>query len=234
MTSDYLNITEPPALRDLLLLQERGADTRIFRTSEGKSFHMKSYIFVKEKNKRIVEGCAWVGSNNISASALCRGHEWILRHDYEDPEDSTAAMEFRNIRREFSKIFNHPQSSPLSADFVETYTQQCENLETIPTLRFIDRELQPEIVIPNSSQEEALKALKSSRENGIKRGLVVLATGMGKTWLSALDSQQMEAKKLLFVAHRKEILLQAERTFSQILNRVSTGLYDGEIKQVQC
>ncbi|NOQ78426.1 MAG: NgoFVII family restriction endonuclease, partial [Gammaproteobacteria bacterium] len=83
LTSDYLSITNPDALRQLLLLQERGAKIKIFECTNSISFHMKSYIFVKTKEQNIVEGCAYIGSNNISRMALLNGHEWCLRHDYE-------------------------------------------------------------------------------------------------------------------------------------------------------
>ncbi len=74
-------------------------------------------------------------------------------------------------------------------------------------------------------QAEALQALKETREAGNRAGLVVMATGLGKTWLAAFDSRQFE--RVLFVAHREEILHQALRTFRRIRPNAELGLYMG-------
>jgi len=65
-------------------------------------------------------------------------------------------------------------------------------------------------------QQEALAALQATRQNGNAAGLVVLATGLGKTWLSAFDSNRPECRCILFVAHREELLRQARSTFRRI------------------
>ena len=236
LTSDYLSITNPDALRQLLLLQERGAKTKVFECVDNISFHMKSYIFVKTKENNIVEGCAYIGSNNISRMALTSGHEWCLRHDYEKPDNSIAAKEFINIRNEFLSIFNHSSSKELSNSWIDTY--QIRYLENKKIKLFAIGESPglddvPDDIVPNSVQVSALQALSSSRVHGFQRGLVVLATGMGKTYLSAFDVKQMEAKKVLFIAHREEILLQAERTFIQVIDNANTGLYNSRNKQIK-
>lgn len=84
LTSDYLDITSPVALRELMTLVERGAYIRIYESDTHQSFHMKSYIFVKtqQNSAEIAAGCAFIGSNNISRSALTTGLEWCFRHDY--------------------------------------------------------------------------------------------------------------------------------------------------------
>jgi superfamily II DNA or RNA helicase len=72
-----------------------------------------------------------------------------------------------------------------------------------------------------------LAALAASRQRGYRRGLVVLATGLGKTWLAAFDAVGMGARRILFVAHREEILTQAAATFVRILPRKRVGHYTG-------
>ena len=81
---------------------------------------------------------------------------------------------------------------------------------------------------PHGIQKEALEALEKSRAAGDRAGLVVLATGLGKTWLSAFDSEKF--KRVLFVAHREEILRQARATFRSIRPEASLGLYTGTEK----
>ncbi|MBJ6903702.1 DEAD/DEAH box helicase family protein, partial [Vibrio cholerae] len=72
-----------------------------------------------------------------------------------------------------------------------------------------------------------------TRAQGFSRGLVVLATGMGKTWLAAFDALQTQSTKVLFVAHREEILLQAEKTFCQLIPNAKTGLYNSVTQNTQ-
>ena len=78
ITSGYLHITEPKALRVLMILQEKGAQVKIYE-SGNTAFHMKSYIFVHREDRSSKDGVAYVGSSNISHSALNHGLEWNLR-----------------------------------------------------------------------------------------------------------------------------------------------------------
>lgn len=227
LTSDYLGITDPTALRELRILQDDGAQVRIFNCDPGQSFHMKSYIFVRAETGYRSEGCAYVGSNNISKAALTHGLEWCLRYD--------AAIdhpEFVHIREQFNQIFNHPQAEWLSDSWISDYIKRRKPL--LPALRVVaaaDDEPLPASVVPNEAQVEALQALVISREAGYQRGLVVMATGMGKTWLAAFDAVQARAERVLFVAHREEILIQAARTFVHLMPKKSVGYYNGQQKQ---
>ncbi|MEG3758681.1 DEAD/DEAH box helicase family protein [Pseudoalteromonas carrageenovora] len=231
LTSDYLDITHPKALRELMALVDRGADVRIYQTHSKQSFHMKSYIFVKTNDQsEITGGCAFIGSSNISASALTKGHEWNFRHDYTQPKTSQAAKQFLSIRTAFENIFNHKFVTHLSHEWINSYIAR-RKVQQFVAVNHTDTAEQVieknEAKIPRPAQVEALNALVQTRTEGFKRGLVVLATGMGKTWLSAFDVKQFKAKRVLFVAHREEILLQAQRTFSELLT-LSTGFYNGK------
>ena len=88
----------------------------------------------------------------------------------------------------------------------------------------------PEVPVPHGVQKEALLALADARKHGAGAGLVVLATGLGKTWLSAFDSQNPEYGRVLFVAHREEILGQALATFRKIRPAARLGYYNGREK----
>jgi hypothetical protein len=83
---------------------------------------------------------------------------------------------------------------------------------------------------PKAYQARALEALERTREEGNTAGLVVLATGVGKTWLSAFDSNRPPFRRVLFVAHREEILGQAWRTFRRIRPLATLGYYNGREK----
>lgn len=233
LTSDYLAITSPFALRRLMQLQERGAQCRVFECQDSNSFHMKSYIFVRMHHGEMAEGCAFIGSNNISRTALLDGHEWTLRHDYMPPANSPAAQDFAHIQVQFLAIFQHPYTQPLSRTWIDDYQIRHEQTKIHSRLIKViweDDGGTTDTPTPNSIQELALAALANTRKAGFKRGLVVLATGMGKTWLAAFDARQMHAKRVLFVAHREEILLQAEETFLRLNPHAHTGLYNGNQK----
>lgn len=231
LTSDYLDITDPVALRELIPLAERGADIRIHQSDNKQAFHMKSYIFVKTDIDKIVDGCAFIGSNNISKSALTDAHEWCFRHDYLPPKTSREALEFTYIRNAFAQIFEHPLVHELDNNWISEYLKRRKKMQFVSIEQGTSPTEKLEQATPNAIQIEALIALVNTRQVGFKRGLVVLATGMGKTWLAAFDVLQIKAKRILFVAHREEILLQAQRTFAQLMPEKSSGFYNGQQRQ---
>ena len=68
-----MDITDPEALRLLLLLQERGAEVRVYTTAQEGSFHLKAYLFARLEQQVLVAGTAFIGSSNISRQALQDG-----------------------------------------------------------------------------------------------------------------------------------------------------------------
>ena len=218
LTSDYLDVTDPEALRLLLLLQGQGGDVRVFETL-ATSFHLKAYVFAKTADGELIEGTAFIGSSNISRQALQDGLEWNYRVAY--PGDPG----FLEAQQRFAELFEHPRTVSLSDDWIERYERR-----RVPPPRPIapgsqEQDPPPE---PTSVQLDALEALSDSRDAGFRRGLVVLATGLGKTWLAAFDSTRMGARRILFVAHREEILNQAAQTFIRIRPKSRVGLYTGQ------
>ena len=139
---------------------------------------------------------------------------------------------FKEICRQFETIFQHKQSVELTHAWVEHYQTHYKepSQRTAAVVPGADEQEKP--ATPNDIQIEALAKLEESREAGNRRGLVVLATGMGKTWLSAFDSKQINTKRILFVAHREEILYQAEETFVRIHPTAKVGRYTGKRKEL--
>ncbi|WP_303903439.1 DUF3427 domain-containing protein [Thiohalomonas denitrificans] len=229
LTSDYLDVTDPQALRMLMLLGDEGAEVRVHEAGSG-SFHLKAYICVRTDGEETVYGTAFVGSSNISATALQDGLEWNYRiglpnADHPEPE------RFDEIRNAFVRLFNNPNARPLDHAWIEAYEQRRQSHPLPVAPGSDDPELPPPE--PTSVQQEALAALAETRRQRYARGLVVMATGLGKTYLAAFDSQQMNAGRVLFVAHREEILLQAENTFQRIRPRARVGRYTGTRKDDQ-
>ena len=223
LTSDYLDVTDPEALRLLLLLQDQGGEVRVYAT-KGSSFHLKAYVFARSAAGKLIEGTAFIGSSNISRQALQDGLEWNYRVAY--PGDTG----FLEAQQRFGELFAHPRTVPLSDRWIEDY-----ELRRVPPPKAIapgSQEQDPPPK-PTSVQVEAMDALAATRDAGFRRGLVVLATGLGKTWLAAFDSTRMGARRVLFVAHREEILSQAAQTFIRIRPTSRVGLYTGQSHDAQ-
>lgn len=230
LTSDYLDVTDPQALRQLMLLAERGADIRLFQADANSSFHLKAYIAMRRDGEKILEGRAFIGSSNISRSALTDGIEWNIGVRYQSRDDACMEECFKSIRSEFAELLAHDRVTPLDYAWIRRYEQR-RKIQRLPVAPGSN---DPELPVPepNKIQREALQALANSRQAGYRRGLVVLATGLGKTYLAAFDSARLTTQRLLFVAHREEILGQAEATFQRIHQHAKVGRYTGSRKEV--
>ena len=224
LTGDYLGATDPDALLRLLDLNGR-IECRVFQ-SDGKSgvgafagaFHPKAYVFHHSDGT----GAAFVGSSNLSASALTSGVEWNYR--VLESRDRAGWLE---IQRAFEALFSSPNTLPLTPEWIARY-RSLRPAATLVAPSEVEPEPPIEIPVPHSVQQEALAALEDCRAAGRKAGLVVLATGLGKTWLSAFDSQAF--KRILFVAHREEILSQAIATYRAIRPHDELGRFTGAEK----
>jgi len=218
LTGDYLDITDPDALAQLLDLGD-GIDLRVFEAGNT-SFHPKVYIFQQATG----HGTAYVGSSNLSRAALTHGIEWNYR-----VIPSSDGRGFSDVQHSFEDLFNHPKTCSVDLEWINAYRQRRRPVDPthVPDLPPEPIEPPPE---PHLVQQHALAALKATRLAGYEAGLVVLATGLGKTWLSAFDSNSPEFNRILFVAHRDEILNQAMHTFRRIRPTSKLGKYTGEEK----
>lgn len=216
VTSNYLKSTEPSALEKLLELKSIGANIYLYDSLESKqSFHMKSYFFSNKNSKTLI-----VGSSNLSLSALQRGHELnLLTHD------SSVCENFLKVMAE---IIASPNTKELTKELIDSYKAVYEESSNL----FAEEENGAR-VCPNMVQSDALEILRTERSLGLTKGLIVLATGLGKTFLAALDAKQFRAKKLLFVAHREEILKQALSSFKRVLPEKTFGYYQSGNKDTE-
>lgn len=226
VTGDYRDVTEPDALAELLDLQGN-LELRVFESGALParpkiSFHPKAYIFHEPGGI----GTAFVGSSNLSGTALQSGVEWNCRVLRAQSDSG-----FAEIVDAFDSLFHHPRTRLVDPDWIDAYRRRRGSAVTPPDLsEGADEETiaPPE---PHDIQREALAALKATRRAGNEAGLVVLATGLGKTWLAAFDSNDDAFSRVLFVAHREEILAQAMHTFRRIRPEARLGLYTGQEKQ---
>lgn len=221
LTGDYLDITDPTALVRLLDL-DGDIQRRMFQTARtGGSFHPKAYIF----QSRDGSGAAFVGSSNLSEMALSDGVEWNYR-----VVTQRDALGFSAVTQAFEALFQHPATTPLTDEWVTGYRARRRVVPGVASPAEVPLEPPAAAATPHEIQQQALAALEQTREVGNTAGLVVLATGLGKTWLSAFDSNRPEYRRVLFVAHREEILDQARHTFRQVRPEARLGLYTGTEK----
>ncbi|MCR5685702.1 MAG: DEAD/DEAH box helicase family protein [Lachnospiraceae bacterium] len=222
LTGNYLGITQPSALYLIKHELKDRVDLRFYNEKE-RSFHPKSYIFHYKDYSEI-----YIGSSNISRSALTSGIEWNYRFssqtDIRNYEKFFATFEdlFENHSiliddkrlKEYSKNWHRPAASKDLDRYDESEFDQSYNV--VPFYE------------PRGAQIEALCALENTRAEGATKALVLAATGVGKTALAAFDSKGYE--RILFVAHREEILKQAASTFQIIRGSDEFGFFNGETK----
>jgi superfamily II DNA or RNA helicase len=161
----------------------------------------------------------------LTEHALTGGVEWNYRVVSSEGGDG-----FADVAASFEELFRHSSTRLVDAEWIAEYRlRRRKRVVSLPPAEV--KEEEPEAPpAPHEVQAEALAALEATRREGNSAGLVVLATGLGKTWLSAFDSDRPEFKRVLFVAHREEILNQAMQTFRRVRPRAVLGRYTGKEK----
>lgn len=207
LTTTYTNSTELAALQ---ALQEIGAQIRVSYDTSSTRLHAKAWLF----HRRTGFSTGYIGSSNLTYSAQVTGLEWNVR---------VSGARNPDVIEKFSAVF---ESYWQNDDFRPFDVDEFSNLTQIRTggLRVY---LSPVEIRPEPFQSRLLELIELSRLQGHHRNLLVSATGTGKTVMAALDYQRLRARlpraRLLFVAHRKEILDQSLATFRHALRDASFG-----------
>ena len=209
ITSNYLGFNSPQAFSELLNLSRVGIDVRLHPDA---AFHPKGYVFQRPEGVTAI-----LGSSNLTEGALARNHEWNLR--VSASRDSDLAEQFTNLLDE--ELFS---SVPLTQEWIDDYARYYQPPADRPRHEIPVEPAGPDrpvhadrIIVPNAMQRDALKAIALVRTAGKDRALVISATGTGKTILSALDVRAVDPKRMLFIAHREQILDRAIREFQRVL-----------------
>lgn len=220
ITTTYLGGTERRALDRLV--RDFGAEVRIQFDAQRTRLHAKAWLFERDTQF----DTAYVGSSNLSKSALLDGVEWNVRL-------STVATPslLDKFRATFETYWHDPTFRPYDpdrdGDLLDDALRRASGgprrggVPLEPSISGLD-------VRPYPHQIDILERLEVERlVHGRHRNLVVAATGTGKTVVAALDyrrlSQASQRPKLLFVAHRKEILNQSLRTYREVLSDGNFG-----------
>ena len=176
LTGNYLNITQPSALYRLKDILGDRADLRFFN-EPNRSFHAKSYFFEYEDGADM-----YIGSSNLSKSALTSGVEWNFRLDKSSHEE-----DYNHYYQVFEDLFyNHSiQITDTELDFYSKNWKKNKIYHTIPFPNTTSTDLVADqssryvvdLYTPRGAQIEALYHLKKTREEGFDKGVVVAATG---------------------------------------------------------
>ena len=243
LTTDYLAITDPDALTQLADLAsgpDRRLEVRLF-SGGSIAFHPKAYIFWSSAGDT---AAGYVGSSNLSRSGIDGGVEWNLGTDRVEqlvagfeslwsdgrskPLDSPTLNEYRETWQSSVRSVVSPPAAPTAELATEPSTVAPE--EILRHLVGVPDEAPIQPVAPRPIQAEALDALERTRAAGFDRAFVVMATGLGKTWLAAFDSARPGFRRVLFVAHRDEILRQSRDVFRRVRPDADLGLFTGDEK----
>ena len=243
LTTDYLAITDPDALTQLADVAEdpdRRLEVRLF-SGGSIAFHPKAYIFWSSAGET---AAGYVGSSNLSASGIDGGVEWNLGTDRVDQlvegfeslwsDGRTRRLtaetlgEYRETWLQSARKVRAPQPDPDSEPAKELELAAPE--EILRHLTGVADEAPTQPVAPRPIQTEALAALERTRTDGFDRAFVVMATGLGKTWLAAFDSSRPGFRRVLFVAHREEILRHSRDVFRRVRPAAELGLFMGDEK----
>jgi len=208
LTTTFTGSTEPEALDQL---RDLGAEVKISYDVTTTRLHAKAWIF----HRGTGFSTAYVGSSNLSHSAQNAGMEWNVRLSSARNPDALDKM-----NAVFSSYWGNGDFIGYDRDVFAEAVARPVSASSHSVLSPIEIRLEP-------FQERLLELISVSREQGHHRNLLVSATGTGKTVMAALDfallRDQLSRSRLLFVAHREEILDQSLATFRHALRDQAFG-----------
>jgi superfamily II DNA or RNA helicase/HKD family nuclease len=217
LTTTYTGATEARALDELARLP--GCEVRVSLDGRRTRLHAKAWLFQRKTGF----GSAYVGSANLSGAALTGALEWTVK------------LTQRAQEVLFARAVAHFETLWADSEFQRYDPDNVEHRQALA--KALDRETfggEPSAMIsffdlqPKTYQQEMLEQLATERSHGRARNLLVAATGTGKTMVAAFDYRntcRIEGgrPRLLFVAHREEILRQAMRTYREVLRDPEFG-----------
>lgn len=219
ITSNYLDFNDPAVFRELLLLENVRT---VIHEDVDRGFHAKGYIFHRQDGITAI-----VGSSNLTDNALLVNQEWNLR--FSAFPDGDVALQLEDAVERQKR-----RSVALTEAWISHYEKNRTFRPVLvpggdsPVKTSTDGR-----IYPNDMQTRALEALRECRELGENKAVIISATGTGKTILAALAVRAEEPKRVLFLAHREQILNKAMTEFQRVLEEEADqfGKFVGDIRQ---
>ncbi len=220
LSTTYMGASDAEALEALARLPT--AELRVSYDTRRTRLHAKAWYF----HRATGFGTIYVGSANVSVAALGSGLEWTLKATQHDAPHLQNAFQAT-----FNRLWEDGEFRRLDPDNPQDRAHLSDSLDrargkTMVAVREYD-------LRPYDFQERILETLAAAREGGYRRNLVVAATGTGKTMIAAFDFRRLcqpgqPRPRLLFLAHRHELLEQARATFRDVLRDHDFGeILDG-------
>ena len=223
LTTDYLNVTEPQALRKLL--EYPNIEVRFFETTPNQGFHTKGYIFDEPDAVKII-----VGSSNFTGKALAVNKEWNML--FVTTHQGAVAQ---NIADQFNELWKHPFTVKLTEEVIDRY-QERYKANRQAKQKSVDKVAEDtQTYVPNSMQQQFINSLNTLVLHKQTKALLLSATGTGKTFAAAFAMRDFvnEPRRVLFLVHREQIAKQAMETFEKIFKKGKTfGLLSGSHKDI--
>lgn len=217
ITSTYQNFTDIGSLEQFYTWQKEYNNFECHLDYEcfgENGFHTKGYLFEYDDSLEFI-----VGSSNITRFALLKNVEWNVSLISKDNLDS-----YNDALIEFELLWN--RTLELDTKLIEKYRLQLDYAIEKWDMDYVN--VIDEKINPNSMQRKALKELRRYRDAGVKKALIISATGSGKTYLAAFDARNFGAKRLLYIVHRESILKDAKESFVKVFGAERTyGFYTG-------
>ena len=217
ITSTYQNFTDIGSLEQFYNWQKEYDNFECHLDYEcfgDNGFHTKGYLFEYDDSIEFI-----VGSSNITRFALLKNYEWNVSLISKDNLES-----YNDALVEFELIWNN--TLELDSKLIEKYRLQLDYAIEKWDMDYINAT--DNKINPNSMQRKALRELRRYRDTGVKKALIISATGSGKTYLAAFDTRNFGAKRLLYIVHRESILKDARESFIKVFGAERTyGFYTG-------
>jgi superfamily II DNA or RNA helicase/HKD family nuclease len=215
ITTDYLNFSEPKALKKLL--EFSNIQVKLYSKE---SFHTKGYIFKHIDHYKLI-----IGSSNLTQTALTKNKEWNIK--ISSLEQGALTEE---VLDEFECMWQEAES--LTVEWIQTYEEIYLKQKEYAKKSTVPR-ISQYILKPNKMQVSAIQAIDKIRQKGANKALIVSATGTGKTYLSAFDLRNYNPQRALFIVHREQIAKQALESYRNVFGDTrSMGLLSGTSKDI--